>query len=96
MTNINSTVFLFVEIVMLARNELFSVEENTLTGNIFVNFGMISLDIVETFTLGNCVHIEIDSNGTSSISVAGSTSLASTLEIALDQKIQLGTYIILA
>ena len=82
----------------------------TITGNVFANSGTISPDIASTLTLGSLtlnpadqnnnipgslVHIEIDSNGTSLVSITGSASLAGTLEIALDQTAQPGLYTIL-
>lgn len=82
----------------------------TVTGDVFANSGTISPDAGQTLTLGSLilnpadqnnntpgslVHIEIDANGTSLVSVTGSASLAGTLEIALDQNAQPGTYIIL-
>ncbi len=80
----------------------------TMTGNVFANSGTISPDTASTLALGSLtlnpadqnalgslVHIEIDSSGTSLVSVTGPASLAGTLEIALDQNAQPGTYIIL-
>ena len=82
----------------------------TLTGDVFVNSGTISPDTGGTLTLGSLtlnsadpindtlgslVHIEIDSSGTSLVSVAGPASLAGTLEIELDPNAQPGTYTIL-
>lgn len=82
----------------------------TLTGNVFVNSGTISPDAQGTLTLGNLslnsadpidgtlgslVHIEIDSNNTSLVSVIGPASLAGTLEIDLDLNAETGTYTIL-
>lgn len=82
----------------------------TLTGNVFVNSGTISPDTGATLTLGSLllnpadpgsgtlgslVHIEIDSSGTSLVSVTGPASLAGTLEIDLDQTAQPGSYTIL-
>lgn len=82
----------------------------TLTGDVFVNSGTISPDTGETLTLGNLtltsadqinnalgslVFIEIDSSGTSLVSVTGPAALAGTLEIELDQSAQPGTYTIL-
>ncbi len=82
----------------------------TVTGNVFANSGTISPDAGQTLTLasltltpadqnnntlGSLVHIAIDLNGTSLVSVTGSASLAGTLEIALDQNAQPGTYTIL-
>lgn len=82
----------------------------TLTGDVFVNSGTISPDTGGTLTLGSLslssadpiddilgslVHIEIDSGGTSLVSVSGPASLAGTLEIDLDSSAQPGTYTIL-
>jgi len=83
----------------------------TVTGDVFANSGTISPDTASTLTigsltlspadqnngvLGSLVHIEIDSSGTSLVSVTGPASLAGTLEIALDQNAQPGTYTILS
>ena len=81
-----------------------------LTGNVFVNSGTISpnpgatlslgsltlspADLINN-TLGSLVHIEIDSGGTSLVSIAGPASLAGVLEIALDPSAAPGTYIVL-
>jgi uncharacterized protein with beta-barrel porin domain len=82
----------------------------TLTGNIYVNSGTISptsggtltlgsltLNSADSInnTLGSLVHIEIDSNGTSVVSVTGSASLAGILEINLDPNAAPGTYNVL-
>jgi hypothetical protein len=82
----------------------------TVNGDVFANSGAISPDTGSTLTLGrltlnpadqinntlgSLVHIEIDANGTSLVSVNGSASLAGTLEIALDQNAQPGIYTIL-
>lgn len=82
----------------------------TLTGDVFVNSGTISPDTGGTLTLGglilnsadpmngtpgSLVHIEIDSGGTSLVSVIGSTSLAGTLEIDVSSDAAPGTYTIL-
>lgn len=82
----------------------------TVTGDVFANSGAISPDTASTLTLGrltlspadqtnnvlgSLVHIEIDSSGTSLVSVTGPASLAGTLEIALDQTAQPGVYTIL-
>ncbi|HEX2579245.1 MAG TPA: autotransporter domain-containing protein [Rhabdochlamydiaceae bacterium] len=82
----------------------------TLTGAVFVNSGTISPDTGGMLTLGSLslnsadpingtlgslVHIEIDSNGTSLVSVNGPASLAGTLEIGLDLNAQPGQYTIL-
>lgn len=79
-----------------------------LTGNVFANSGTISPDIGKTLTLGSLtlnsagsgslgslVHIEINSNGTSSIAVTGAASLAGTLEINLDSTALPGQYTLL-
>jgi len=102
--------------IFVCRNISFSAQRGTLsgmgtvTGNVFVNSGMISPDSGQTLslgslilnsadtmnnTLGSLVHIEIDSGGTSLVSVAGSVSLAGTLEIQLDPSAMPGTYTIL-
>jgi uncharacterized protein with beta-barrel porin domain len=82
----------------------------TLTGSIFVNSGAISPDSGGSLTLGSLtlspadtindtlgslVHIEIDSSGTSLVSVTGPASLAGTLEIDLDSSAVPGTYTVL-
>ena len=82
----------------------------TLTGSVYVNSGTISPDTGGTLTLGSLtlnpadlinntlgslVSIEIDSNGTSLVSVTGPASLAGTLEIDLDPSALPGTYTIL-
>lgn len=80
----------------------------TLTGDVFVNSGIISPDHGETLTLGSLtlssamsgslgslVHIEIDSNGTSLVSVTGTSTLAGILEIDLDPSAAPGQYILL-
>jgi len=81
-----------------------------LTGDVFVNSGTISPDAEETLTLGSLslnssdtvngtlgslVHIIIDTNSTSSVTVIGSASLAGTLEFDIDPSIKTGTYTIL-
>lgn len=100
--------------ISVCRNISFSSQRGTLsgmgtvTGDVFVNSGIISPDAGQTLTLGSLtlspadenalgslVHIEIDANGTSLVSVSGSASLAGTLEITLDENAQQGTYIIL-
>lgn len=82
----------------------------TLTGNVFVNSGTISPDTGGTLTLGSLtlnsadpinntlgslVHIEIDSSGTSLVSVTGSASLAGVLQIDLDPNTAPGSYTVL-
>lgn len=81
----------------------------TLSGDVFVNSGTISPDTGGTLTLGSLVlssaspgntpgslvHIEIDSSGTSLVSVTGSASLAGILEIDLDASALAGTYTVL-
>lgn len=82
----------------------------TLTGDVFVNSGAIWPDTGETLTLGSLslnaafpdfdvlgslVHMHIDANGTSLVSVTGPASLAGTLEIDLDPDAAPGTYILL-
>lgn len=80
----------------------------TMTGNVFANSGAISPDIGKTLTLGglalnsagsgslgSLVHIEINSNGTSSVAVTGAASLAGTLEINLDSTALPGQYTLL-
>ena len=82
----------------------------TLTGDVFVNSGTISPDTGGTLTLGSLtlnsadpvdgtlgslVHIEIDSSGTSLVSVTGPASLAGILEIDLDPNATPGTYTVL-
>jgi hypothetical protein len=82
----------------------------TLTGNVYVNSGTISPSAGETLalgslllnsadpmdnTLGSLVHIAIDSNVTSLVSVAGPASLAGALEIDLGPNAVPGTYTIL-
>lgn len=82
----------------------------TLNGNVQVNSGAIWPDAASTLTLGglslnpanpdfgtlgSLVHISIDSNGTSLVSVNGLASLAGTLEIDLDPNAAPGTYILL-
>ena len=82
----------------------------TLTGNVVANSGTISPDTGGTLTLGSLtlnsanpgsgalgslVHIEINSSGTSLVSVTGSASLAGVLEIDLDPNAVPGTYTVL-
>ena len=79
-----------------------------LTGAVFVNSGKISPDTGQTLTLGSLtlnpasssalgslVHIEIDSHGTSLVSVTGHATLAGILEINLDPSAALGKYTVL-
>ncbi len=83
----------------------------TLTGSVSVNSGTISPDVGETLTLGSLflhsadpmnnalgslVHIAIDSNGTSLVSVDGAATLAGILEMDLDASATPGTYTILS
>ena len=82
----------------------------TLTGDVYVNSGTIAPDAGGTLTLGSLtlnsadlidgtlgslVYVEIDSGGTSLVSVIGSASLAGTLEIDLEPNANPGSYIIL-
>lgn len=80
----------------------------TLTGSVFANSGAIWPETGESLTLGSLqlspaagqmlgslVHIEIDSSGTSLVSVTGSAQLAGVLEIVIDQNAQPGLYTIL-
>lgn len=83
----------------------------TLTGQVYVNSGIISPDSGGTLTLGSLilnsadpinntlgslVHIEINSSSTPSVvSVNGPASLAGVLEISLDPTAAPGTYTIL-
>jgi hypothetical protein len=82
----------------------------TLSGDVFVNSGTISPDAEGTLTLGSLslnsadvvdntlgslVYIEINSSGTSLVSVVGPASLAGTLEIDLDPNAVPQTYVIL-
>ncbi len=82
----------------------------TVTGDVFVNSGVISPDAGETLTLGSLtlssadiiggtpgslVHITIDAGNSSLVSVNGSVSLAGTLEIELGPNAHVGTYQIL-
>lgn len=81
-----------------------------LTGGVSANSGSISPDAGGTLTLGSLslqpadpinnflgslVHIEIDANGTSSVSVNGNATLAGVLEIALDPSATPGRYTVL-
>ncbi len=82
----------------------------TLTGNVFVNSGVISPDMGGTLTLGSLflnsadpgsgalgslVHIGIGSGGTSLVSVSGPATLAGILEIDLDPNTAPGEYTLL-
>lgn len=81
----------------------------TLTGDVFVNSGIISPDTGGTLTLGSLslnaeapdtlgslVHIEINSTSTPSVvAVTGPVSLAGILEINLDPNAQPGIYTLL-
>lgn len=82
----------------------------TLTGSVYVNSGIISPDPGNTLnlgsltlnsadpennTLGSLVHIEMDSNGTSSVQITGPASLAGVLEIHIDPNAIPGTYTLL-
>ncbi|MBS0620897.1 MAG: autotransporter domain-containing protein [Verrucomicrobia bacterium] len=102
--------------VSVCRDISFSAQRGTLsgtgtlTGNVFVNSGVISPDTGGTLTLGqltlsaadsiintpgSLVHIEIDSGGTSLVSVSGTASLAGTLEIEIDANATPGPYTVL-
>ena len=101
--------------ILVCRNISFSSQRGTLsgigtiTGDVFVNSGIIFPDSGGTLnlgsltlspanldneTLGSLVHIEIDSS-TSLVSVAGFASLAGILEINLGPNANPGTYTIL-
>lgn len=103
--------------ILVCRNISFSSQRGTLsgggilTGDVYVNSGIISPNTAETLTLGSLilnpadllnntlgslVHIEIDSSSIPSVvTVTGPTSLAGTLEIDLDPNANPGTYTIL-
>lgn len=101
--------------INVCRNSSFSSQRGmlsgsgTLTGNVFVNSGIISPDTGETlslgslqlnsatnYSLGSLVHSEIDSSSTPSlVAVTGPASLAGTLEIDIDPNAALGTYVLL-
>lgn len=102
--------------IFVCRNLGFSAQRGTLsgsgtlTGDVFVNSGIISPDSGERLTLGrltlspanpgsnmlgSLVHIEIDSSDISIVDVTGSASLAGTLEIALGPSAEPGSYTIL-
>jgi uncharacterized protein with beta-barrel porin domain len=80
----------------------------TLTGTVSVNSGIISPDPSETLalgtltlnaatpsTLGSLVHIEINSSGTSLVSVTGPASLAGILELDIAPTAPAGSYTVL-
>ena len=82
----------------------------TLTGNIYVNSGTISPTAGQTLTLGSLnlnspdpdfntlgslVYIQIDSSGTSLVSVSGAATLAGTLEMDVNPDASPGTYTVL-
>lgn len=84
--------------------------KGNLTGDVYVNSGSISPDTGETIslgslllnsanptsdTLGSLVHIEIDSSGTSLVSISRSASLAGVLEIDLHPNVVPGRYTVL-
>ena len=103
--------------VQVCRNPSFSSQRGTLsgvgtlTGNVFVNSGVIAPTTASTLTLGSLilnpanpdtntlgslVHIDIDSSSTPSlVAVNGSASLAGNLEITLDPNALPGNYRIL-
>jgi len=102
--------------ILVCRNRNFSLQRGTLsgigtlTGDVFVNSGVISPDTGATLTLGSLtlnpadpingtlgslVHIEIDSSGTSLVSVTGPATLAGILEIDLNANALAGAYTIL-
>ena len=102
--------------INVCRNRTFSLQRGTLsgsgtlTGDVYVNSGVISPDTGETLTLGSLalnpaniidgtlgslVYIEIDSSGTSLVSVTGAATLAGVLEIDLGENITTGLYTIL-
>lgn len=83
----------------------------SLTGSVYVNSGIISPDSGETLTLGSLtlnsanplsntlgslVHIEIDSSGTSLVSVVGAANLAGVLEMDIDGSAVPGSYTVLS
>lgn len=80
----------------------------TLTGGIFANSGAIWPDVNQTLhlgsltltsesggSLGSLVHIDINSSGSSVVSIAGTATLAGVLEINLDSSATPGQYMIL-
>ena len=103
--------------IFVCRNRSFSLQRGALsgsgvlTGDVFVNSGIISPETGEALTLGSLVlnpedpvngiagslvHIEIDSSSiSSSVNVTGPATLAGTLEINLDPNAQPGAYKIL-
>ncbi|MDP1834412.1 MAG: hypothetical protein Q8K75_00655 [Chlamydiales bacterium] len=116
-TNFNVNGLIDSASIFVCRNVGFSQQRGTLSGvgtlsgDVFVNSGIISPSAGQTLTLGSLtlnpadpgsntlgslVHIEIDSSSTSSlVAVNGPAWLAGTLEIDLDAGAQPGTYIIL-
>lgn len=103
--------------VFVCRNIGFSAQRGTLsgvgtlTGNVFVNSGIISPDTAgkltlgslalspadpDNNTLGSLVHIQIDSSSTPSVVVVtGPASLAGVVEFDIDPNAMPGSYIIL-
>lgn len=102
--------------IFVCRNRIFSLQRGclsgtgTVTGNVYVNSGIIApdsgsslslgsliLNSADTIngTLGSLTHIEIDATGTSLVSIAGSASLAGVLEVDISQDAQPGVYTIL-
>lgn len=102
--------------ISVCRNSSFSLQRGTLsgigtlTGNVFVNSGIISPDTGNTLTLGNLtlspasppstlgslVHIEIDPAGVfSKVAVNGAATLAGVLEIDIDPAAVIGPYTLL-
>lgn len=102
--------------VLVCRNPVFSPQRGTLsgigtlTGDIFVNSGIISPDTNQTLTLGSLtlnsadpiqqtlgslIHSNIDSNGNSLVSITGTASLAGVLEIDIDPAVKNGSYVLL-
>src|SRR5690606_36685487 len=81
----------------------------SLSGDVYVNSGVIFPEAEATITLGSLilssadpgntlgslVHITINSGGTSLVSVSGSASLAGILEIDIDPNATPGTYTVL-
>jgi len=102
--------------ISVCRNRSFSLQRGTLsgigtlTGDVFVNSGVISPDTGHTLTLGSLilspadpindtlgslVHIDIDSSGASLVAINGSATLAGVLEIAIDPSAATGSYTLL-